>query len=447
MKNSVFSTKNSSLSSLFRGKFQIKLQPKFISKTFLFNNAFKMSQNKTSENKKSFSVDWLMRGSLTKFGDIFDRLTGRGWKPSSSLATSELIEKLKSLLDSEAKDLGKKGKFVPHNLKLKIQWDKFSIDSDTAMQKLEHELLTAIIDHINDQRYHTYAPLKLQVKPDYFTEGVRLLASFDKFSEEEGEAAVSVTVPQLKNIVIPTAPEVKIEKEKEIVIAEFTTQNKPKRVALAFAEGSRLSVGRTKENALIIEDTSISKIHATLFINSEKTLMVADTGSTNGTFINDKRIAYGKAIPLSDADKVKFGTIEVALEYVPKEIPVEPQPEPLLQTQSSLPTEQLIMKDGNLESLEKTISVEPAKTLPPTAIVVKPIIDKALAETALPKTMIDLKPLQAKPVIAPIEKVEAKSLPNIAEIPLAKVLEKDDKAEENPNSTAQGIVFDFGEDK
>lgn len=408
-----------------------------------------MSQNKTSENKKAFSVDWLMRGSLTKIGDIFDRVTGRGWKPSSSLATSELIEKLKALLDSEAKDLGKKGKFVPHNLKLKIQWDKFSIDSDTAMQKLEHELLTAIIDHINDQRYHTYAPLKLQVKPDYFTEGVRLLASFDKFSDEEGEAAINVTFPQLKNIVIPIAPQVKIEQEKEIVIAEFTTQNKLKRVELAFAEGSRLSVGRTKENALIIEDTSISKIHATLFINAEKTLMVADTGSTNGTFLGGKRIAYGKALPISDTDKVRFGTIEVALEYVPKEIPVEAGIELVLQPQSSMPTEQLIMQDGNLESLEKTISIESAKTLPPTAIVVKPIIDKTLAEIALPKTQIDLKPVQAKPVIEPIEKDEEKSLPNIAEIPLAKDLEKDSekKAEENPNATAQGIIFDFGEDK
>ena len=42
--------------------------------------------------------------------------------------------------------------------------------------------------------------------------------------------------------------------------------------------------------------------------------MVADTGSTNGTFISGKRIAYGKAFPVADGDKVKFGTVEVSID-------------------------------------------------------------------------------------------------------------------------------------
>jgi hypothetical protein len=50
--------------------------------------------------KKKLSPDWFVRGVLTKIGDTFDKLTGRNWKPSSSLATSELSEKLRKLLDS-----------------------------------------------------------------------------------------------------------------------------------------------------------------------------------------------------------------------------------------------------------------------------------------------------------------------------------------------------------
>lgn len=407
-----------------------------------------MSQNKTSDNKKSVSVDWLLRGSLTKIGDIFDRLTGRNWVPSSSLATSELIEKLKALLDAEAKDLGFKGKFVPHNLKLKIQWDKFSLDSDEATQKLENELLTAIIDHINDNRYHTYAPLKIQVKPDYFTEGVRLLASFDKFSDEEGEAAINVTVPNLKNIVIPPVPEIKIEKEKEIVIAEFITQNKPKKIELQFGEGERLSVGRTKENALIIEDTSVSKIHATLFINHEKKLMIADTGSTNGTFINGKRIAYGKAFPLEETDKLKIGTVEVLLEYTPKIVLPEPEPEPASISESSMPTERFITKDGNLESLKKTTAFEADKKLPETQITPKPAADHKLPETVIKKTPISLKPIVPLPAAEKIPQAEQKNeISNEKTLPsfVENIAEKKSEKEENPNHTAQGIVFDFDE--
>ncbi len=392
-----------------------------------------MSENKPVANKKKLSVDWLMRGSLTKIGDIFDRLTGRSWKPSSSLATSELIEKLKALLDKEAKDLGKKGKFVPHNLKLKIQWDKFTLDSDDAMNKLQYELLTSIIDHINDNRYHTYAPMKLQIKPDYFTEGVKLSASFDKFSEGEGEAAVNVTVPDMKNIVIPTVPEIKIEPEKEIVIAEFTIGGKPKRIEMAFAPGARLSVGRTKENSLVIEDTSISKIHATLFINNEKQLTVADTGSTNGTFINDKRIGYGKAYPISETDKLKFGTVEVALDYTPKKIePVAEEP------QNEIKTEQFVAAN---DILEKTRQVAIPKPSPSAMVTLKPVGEVVKTENKMPET-------QLKPIVPPPEKPEIeisneKTLTDLAET----VLPKETEAKENRNNTAQGIVFDFEEKK
>lgn len=284
-----------------------------------------MSKKETSI-KKNFSPDWLVQGILTKVGDLFDNLTGREWKPSSSLATSELIERLKKLLDAEVKDTGEQGKFVPHNLKLKMQWDKFSTDSETALKTLENELLIAAIDHINDNRYQTHAPLKLKVKPDYFTEGVKLLASFDEFGKDEREVEVNVTVPDIK--VGDFIPEIQvlIEPEKTIYSAEYATHGKLKKVELVFVHGKRFSVGRTRENDLNIDDGSVSKVHAALVLNSERILQVADTGSTNGTFINRQRIAYGKAFPIADGDNVRFGTVAVLfhrLTNVPEEIAAE----------------------------------------------------------------------------------------------------------------------------
>jgi len=371
-----------------------------------------MTQDKTPAAKKSFSVDWLLRGTLTRVGDIFDRLTGRSWKPSSSIATSELIERLKKLLDSEVKNSDKKGKFVPHNIKLKMQWDKFSTDSEDAMKKLEYELLTAVIDHINDNRYHTYAPLKLEIKPDYFTEGVKLLASFDKFAEENSDAELNVTVPNLQNIVIPTAIEApKLEEEAEVFIAEFTINAKPKKVELAFKNGQRLSVGRTRENALSIDDTSVSKIHASLVLSNEKHLMVADTGSTNGTFINDKRIAYGKAFPVADGDKVKFGTVEVSITYVPKEVEQPVEAEAI----STIETQQMISGEGYSEREDLTIAA-----------------DSSLAETAAEEEQISS------------TETAAETQTSVSEISEAEVPKEEEDA---PPPTEQRIVLDFGENK
>lgn len=266
--------------------------------------------------KKSVSLDWLVRGVLAKIGETFDRLTGRNWQPSSSLATSELIQRLKILLDAEAKNVNGRGRFVPHNIKLKMQWDKFSTDAEDSLKKLEHELLTAAIDHINDRRYHTYAPIELEIKPDYFTEGVKIQASFDKFADEQSGGELNVTYPNLKNVVVAPPEETKIEPEKEFFVAQFALGGQQKNVVIGFTDGERKSVGRTKNNDLWIDDPSVSKIHAAFVLNQNKKLMVADTGSTNGTFVGGQRISYGKAFPVNNGEKLKFGTIEVVVEHI-----------------------------------------------------------------------------------------------------------------------------------
>jgi pSer/pThr/pTyr-binding forkhead associated (FHA) protein len=328
-----------------------------------------MAENKTLPPKKSFSADWLVGGILAKLGESFDRLTGRNWKPSSSLATSELIERLKKLLDAKVRDLGENGRFVPHSIKLKMQWDKFSTDAETALQKLQTELHAAAIDHINDNRYHTYAPIKVEVKPDYFTEGVNLHASFEKYGKTEEEEAdedvLKVTMPNvnLQHIVINPEPEPEPEPEK--FVAAFKIAEREKSIELEFKPNVRLNVGRTKENNLMLDDASVSKIHASLVLNGENQLMVADTGSTNGTFINNQRIAYGKAFMINDGDKVKFGTVEVFFRRVPK--PVEFETRETYETQS-------------LKTENQQIVINPQAVLP-----AQPVIRETFKQTPAPE--------------------------------------------------------------
>lgn len=268
-----------------------------------------MAENNGKE-KSGFTLDWLVRGVLTKTGDALDRLTGRGWKPSSSLATSELIERLKALLDSEARDEGQGRVYVPHNIKLKMQWDKFSTDSEESLKALETELITAAVDHINDRRYYTHAPLKLEIKPDYFTSGVVLLVSFEKSPDDEREVAVNVNAPA--EIAARSATEeVPTQPQEFVYVASFSLSGEERQVRLRLSRGSRLSVGRTKENDLAISDASVSKIHASLALNSENKLIVSDTGSTNGTFIDGQRIAYGKTAIVESDKPVVFGTVGV----------------------------------------------------------------------------------------------------------------------------------------
>jgi len=278
---------------------------------------------KIAKNKKPASPDWFVQGVLTKIGDTFDRLTGRGWKPSSSLATSELAERLKSLVDSEVREVSGTRKYVPHNIKLKMQWDKFSTDSETALKKLEHELLTGLIDHINDRRYYTYGPISLVVTPDYFINGVKLFASFDETDRDENEASINVTVPSLR-IDLPPETTAPVTPHGMSVILRFNASGKEFEKPLEMESGKRFSVGRTNQSDVAIDDTSVSKMHASLLLNSGGELVVADTGSTNGTFVDGERIAYGKAFVFAPTQKLRFGTIEVGVEIIERRQPTEP---------------------------------------------------------------------------------------------------------------------------
>jgi pSer/pThr/pTyr-binding forkhead associated (FHA) protein len=282
-----------------------------------------MAESATTKSK-GFSVDWLVKGSLTKLGDIFDRLTGRGWKPSSTLATSELIERMKSMMDAEVRENGDKLKYVPHNIKLKMQWDKFSTDSADALRKLENEFLIAAVDHINDRHYFTYAPLAIEVKPDYFTSGVKLFLSFDRLEGDGNDAEVDVTLDPSMPEDVASVPVPIVEKRSGKLTLSFMASGKPITREFALEEGTRLSVGRTKENNIAIDDQSISKAHASLLLNKEGSLIVADTGSTNGTFVRGERIAYGKAIVIAPGDPLMFGLVKVDLKFEVKQ--TEPAP-------------------------------------------------------------------------------------------------------------------------
>lgn len=290
---------------------------------------------KTTIKKKQVSPDWFVRGLLTKIGDTFDRFTGRGWRPSSSLATSELSERLKALIDGEAREAPDKRLFVPHNIKLRMQWDKFSTDSEGTLEKLQNELLTALVDHINDRRYYTYSPISLTVKPDYFTNGVKLLAGFDESEKDESEASLNVTVPSMQ---IDSLHEIKVHGVTNYCLKlsiVFRTSGDFEKT-FEMNSGDRLSVGRTKESDLAIDDPSVSKMHAALLLNNMGVLLVSDTGSTNGTFINAERIAYGKAIEVGEGCQLRFGTIDVQVRILEKHLieapeledPVDPDPVP-----------------------------------------------------------------------------------------------------------------------
>lgn len=269
----------------------------------------KPPQNPTSPKKREEALpERLLRKVLESMGDVVDRKFGRTIEPKSGLTTSKLIDRMKRTIDERVRNEGSKGRIAPHLMKLKLEWGTHAEAPPEILKELEHELLAEAIDHINDHRYRTLAPVRIESEVDIFTTGISVDPTFGEFEEELRQQDEAKRAAQA-GIQIPTQapPEPDVE-----VIARVTMRDATREVHLVFKPGGRrLNVGRVTDNDLSLNDASVSKIHAAVVMNQQGTLLVADTGSTNGTYINGRRISYGESRPIEDGDVVGFGDIEV----------------------------------------------------------------------------------------------------------------------------------------
>jgi len=270
----------------------------------------KLKEEAAKKRREDALPERILRRVLEGMGDIVDRKFGRTVEPKTGLTTAKLLDRMKKLIDERARDEGSKGRIAPHHLVLKVEWGTHSEAPPEILNDLKNEVLAAAIDHINDHRYRTLAPISVEAEVDIFTTGISVDPNFGEFEEdlrrqdEERRAAkAGVVIPSAA----PPMPDIQ-------VIARINQANNSREVPLSFKPGGkRLNVGRASDNELRIIDASVSKIHAALLMTSEGTLLVADTGSTNGTFINGRRIAYGESRLIEDGDVVGFGDVEVRL--------------------------------------------------------------------------------------------------------------------------------------
>ncbi len=82
------------------------------------------------------------------------------------------------------------------------------------------------------------------------------------------------------------------------------------------------SIGRTEENYIMLTHSSISRNHAKIIFNG-MVFKVIDLNSSNGTFVNNKKIPGGGEAILQNGDLLRFG--DVSFVFVPSSQTVDPR--------------------------------------------------------------------------------------------------------------------------
>ncbi len=94
---------------------------------------------------------------------------------------------------------------------------------------------------------------------------------------------------------------------------------------LSLASKNYWTVGRGKENDVVIRDHCISRNHAILQLTDTGDFYLIDLGSRNGTFVNGRRVSI--PVTLQNADHITFGKTQVEF-YQPKSCNINQRGEP-----------------------------------------------------------------------------------------------------------------------
>jgi pSer/pThr/pTyr-binding forkhead associated (FHA) protein len=82
-------------------------------------------------------------------------------------------------------------------------------------------------------------------------------------------------------------------------------------VVFRVTPGSIKTLGRAARADFVLDVPLVSRFHCRFTGSAEGGLLLEDLGSTNGTFVNDKRV---ERVTLTQGDRLRVGRVEFALE-------------------------------------------------------------------------------------------------------------------------------------
>lgn len=74
--------------------------------------------------------------------------------------------------------------------------------------------------------------------------------------------------------------------------------------------GAVKTVGRSTTADFILDAGMVSRFHCRLTVTADGTVEIQDLESTNGTFVNDRRVQRGM---VADGDRLRIGRVELVI--------------------------------------------------------------------------------------------------------------------------------------
>ncbi|MBS1812741.1 MAG: DUF3662 domain-containing protein [Acidobacteria bacterium] len=252
-----------------------------------------------SELPKDEAISNRVESGVRKF---FERLGGaldfalrRPLNPQPRTDVTALIPPLERAIDDKLRHEGSK-MIAPNLIELRYDYETYQQLTNKRIDFLERELRLSVYEYIHNRRYSTLGDVKVKIAYDMFTRKLTITANFS----DEAPKPISAQ---------NTEPAATSQAQARLML-----KNKQRELRASISSGSRVSVGRTHDNTLVIEDSMVSSVHAAFTLAANGTLYLTDLGSSNGTFVNGVQIAMGDKTIVKSGDRLRFGDVELSLE-------------------------------------------------------------------------------------------------------------------------------------
>jgi hypothetical protein len=236
---------------------------------------------------------------------FFARLGGALDRQLGSAQVADLASLVQMVEQAVERELRRKDGRVeaPNLIELRYDYESFSRLSREQTEFLRRELLANITEYIYNRRYATTGDINLHLTFDPFLKHLKVEAGFseggtksasrDKTSKAESKRNEAAYGLQLRT---------KIDRLPAVIKGNIDPNS-----------GSA-TVGRSRDNGIIIDHPSVSNFHAAFTRTADSSLWLADLGSSNGTFVNGVQVLSNERKFVKAGDRVRFGDVDTELE-------------------------------------------------------------------------------------------------------------------------------------
>jgi hypothetical protein len=241
----------------------------------------------------------LARRVLERLGSNVDkRIAPSEQAVLDSNQIGNLASRLEHLVDSSLKeDEDGVRRVAPNRFKVLFTYEETSNLTPQYMEAVGKELTATVFEYISNRRYATEGPVDVRAERDLFAKSMTVRGAFEHEASCHTSQHASSEPDALKRASL-------VATDGQTYAVELKAGTAP------------AYIGRAAGNAIRIDNEDVSRLHCSLSLRGDGTVVIADLGSANGTYINGQLLGRDEARALRAGDTISLGDCKLTVSQI-----------------------------------------------------------------------------------------------------------------------------------